>query len=597
MSLKNNFFQIFTLILIVFFSNQILGQNKFATLSGSGNDNFVKLLWQVNNWSTNLDGFNIKRKVGNSDWIKLNQTVISPEINANKDFSNVEKDTNEIARLQNKIQTLIASEQIIPASTEEYLAIITKDKKALLSIQGSFGYDYDYALMEGFGLIDRKLPKASSFTYGLFPVNNGKEANNPISTFRFSKSSKVDFGLEITARTSKTIEPKELQILWNYSRTKFKDLELAGFEIYRKKRGSEFKKISKNIIRDYSQVDVEVFFLDEEIEKNTIYTYGIAPVDFFGNEGKKTTVVFDPTLKPIEIKPPEIISIQQVYNPSVQVKIDWKFDKSLEKEIDGFHVQRAFLDSIYKLESISNLISPNERVFFDNHSKLEGQTYSYRVIAVKNDYTTFSGEKVLIYTDLQIPPTPTGLQGKWINKNGKNFIDLNWNTKSPSDKVTNGYSIYSSRPSSEEILKDASIPLIKINSYLYEVKNLKSAVWKFRIVGESKNGLESELSETIEVLVPTQKMPNISIWPFKVDSNRVTLNWDYKEIQDLKGFQIYQNDKLVADSNTLGKESRVWVSDSLRYGEIYNFQIEAISQFDVKSKKSKAVKLKAKKKK
>lgn len=597
MLFKNKFYQFFTLIFALIFINQSFGQNKFATLNGSGNENFVKLLWQVNNWSTNLDGFNVKRKVGNSDWFKLNETVISPEINVNRNFRNVEKDSQEIERLRNKIQTLIGSEQLIPATTEEYLAVISQDKKALLSIQGSFGYDYDYALMEGFGLVDRNLPKANSFTYGLFPVLNGREANEPVSTFEFSKSQKTVFDLDITLRTDKTINPNELQILWNYDRKKFNELKLAGFEVYRAKEDGNFSKISENLIRDYSTQNIEVFFLDQKVEKNTIYTYGIAPVDFFGNEGKKTTVVFDPNLKPIEIAPPEITVIQQIYNPSVQVQIEWNFDKNLEKEIDGFYIQRAFLDSIYTLEPISDLIKASERVFFDSGSKSDGETYSYRVVAVKNAYSSFSQEKVLIYTDLQIPPTPTGLQGKWVSKNGKNYIDLSWNPKSPSDKVTKGYSIYSNRPSSDEILKDASIPLIKVNSYLYEVKNVNSALWKFRIVGESANGLESELSDTLEVLVPTQRMPNISIWPFKVDSNRVTLNWNYKELPDLKGFQIYQNEILIANSEKLGKESRFWISDTLEYGKTYNFQLEAISQFDIKSKKSKTVKLKIKKKK
>ena len=93
-------------------------------------------------------------------------------------------------------------------------------------------------------------------------------------------------------------------------------------------------------------------------------------------------------------------------------------------------------------------------------------------------------------------------------------------------------------------------------------------------------------AKALTVLVPTVKLPLINVWPVALEENKVTLNWQYPEgIADLAGFQVYQNNQLVARPAAISPDARQWVSPPLQPGK-YEFRIQAITQSGLTSTQS-----------
>lgn len=154
------------------------------------------------------------------------------------------------------------------------------------------------------------------------------------------------------------------------------------------------------------------------------------------------------------------------------------------------------------------------------------------------------------------------------------------------DRFTKGYRIYASFPPSTKLSWQGDIPLVLENEYKYLVTNYDPADYHFSISGISELEDESKLSNEIIVNSPSSYMPNVNIWPFKVDSNQVTLEWKYNAPSDLKGFRIYVNGKLFVDENTLNADTRKYIFTGLDFNFAYSYEIEAISKNMVLSKRS-----------
>lgn len=179
---------------------------------------------------------------------------------------------------------------------------------------------------------------------------------------------------------------------------------------------------------------------------------------------------------------------------------------------------------------------------------------------------------------------PENLKGEIMDKGGKQFIHLTWGDE-PHERIERiEYLLYVSS-FTEELAEQASIDIRK-NSYEYPVFNRFGKLYKFQIqaIYEKEYSFERSVrSDTLEIYVPTRKLRE----PYTISStrneNKVTLSWKYTDgIDDLAGFKVYDNEKLIATEKEVSREAREWTSEALAPGK-HVFKVVAVTRYDVSS--------------
>ncbi len=556
-------------------------------LMGEGNGNTVKLFWLPNQWEKNVIGFDVQRRAINNgkagNWVTVNSKRILPESDPDKNLEAVEPNEAERQKLRTKLQMRIANgnAKIIPY--KDYLDKLRNDTAAIKALLLPFSLDYDFALVNGFGLVDRNIPQAQEYEYGLFPAYSGN-ANNatPVATFKWKYGAKPNIQADAKLSFKSSAKQRFLQLQAQVNMQQYKQNQVAGFNIYRKAAAENtYMQINKNGLI-FPGKNGELNFYDEAFSANTLYAYAFAPVSYFGTEGARTEIIYDPAKQPKDVTPPVLRNVALPANAK-GVAFAWDYAKADESEITGFVLERM-TDAKKGYEAVSANISPAERNYTDNKNLANKTYYKYRLkLQTKSSQPVYSNEILLFYQTETPPPAPKNLSGKWLKENGKYYIQLSWDNKAATDTLTTGYRLYTSFPPDTALFWEGNIPLIKTNNYKYEIVYAKASKYRFAVSAINKNKDESPLSKTVEVLAPTAMMPNIKIWPFTVEQNVVTLNWKYEDLADLKSFIIYQDGKPVA---TLGKEARSWKSPKLEAGKNYTYELQAVSAYGAESNRS-----------
>jgi hypothetical protein len=576
----------------LFLSGLLAAQSTGVHLIGEGNNNTVKLLWYVDKWPESLEGYIIKRRVITNDrqgkWIDLNKTLIYPELSLEKDLGNVMPDVQGIQDLKSKLKGYLAKTGNItlkPFSFQGFLEISKSNPDAVKNMKIAFSTDYDIALLSGFGLVDKNIPFDEKYEYGIFSVIGNKVQSEPDATYQWLAGTKPDLNLPVTIKAKHTEKKTKIELIWQVDLKLFNKLNVNGFNIYR--QANNEKTVKLNIgpvwLSGSKETSIATYYDNTAIE-GTVYTYSIIPVSIFGTEGNKTSTVYDPAKAYHIITPPSLTSIKGTDNPlSSEIKISWNFKKEDESFITGFIVERMDNSGSYK--AVSETLPSTARNFNDIGPKRVQQYYTYRIKLITDDaeFKGISNISLFYFDPIIKPPVPKNLSGKITTDKGHQYIQLSWDPKSNDDSLTAGYHIYANFPPYDKMMMEGSIPLIKGNEYKYEVYNSLGARFKFQVSAQSKYIHESEPCKPIEIYSPTRIMPYPNLWPLKVDSNRVILDWRYDNVQDLKGFIVYQDKKIVANEKTLGKDARKWVAPPLEYGREYVFEMAAVSEYGVVS--------------
>lgn len=564
----------------------VFGYSQNTVLMGEGNRNEVRLMWLIRSWPVNANGFDVKRRAGSGEWQKLNSQTIIPEISAAKEYSNIDADKNNAARLKEKAGKMISEKRIKPVTSPEYINKINTDTSAAKGMAISFSLDYDFALMNGFGFIDRNVPAAAEYEYGVFA--NGQA--QPLATFKWKYGTTANLDLKYELKFDKIPGKSEVQLRWNFSSKDVKKTSVKGFNVY-KISGAGFVRLNSSLIMvPVSGDSSRCTYSDKTAAEKSITTYAVAPVSLFDFEGEKKQSDYNPAdfIFPAAPKITNAASVQK--EQSQDINISWDYEAAAEAALSGFQVERADLPAkVFK--AVSNVLTADKRSFVDATAKVNGAYYQYRVASISKKKQKFYSNEILVYFEAIIKPVkPKGGSGKFVTQANKKYINLSWGNKESNDTVTKGYYLYANFPPGKQLVYKGSIPLIKTNSYQYEVFNSEAATYKFQVAAVNKSGQESDPSDTITVFCPTQDMPFVNVWPFRVDSNRVTLFWNYEDVTDLKHFKVYQDSKQVGtvekNARNTVKEPFSWTSPALEYGKTYNFEVMSVSESGIESEKS-----------
>ncbi|MCF8253673.1 MAG: fibronectin type III domain-containing protein [Bacteroidia bacterium] len=560
--------------------NFALGQT--AALKGESLDGTnLKLIWFFKEWPKKQTGFVIKKKLKSSTtWENLHEGFIIPEIKENKSYTNLGSDQNKGATINEKLHQLIADKKTKPISHQDYINKILSDPNALKNISFAIALDYDFALINGFALVDDKIQKGVETDYALFSVEGNRVSNKPIATYTWDGitllETKFEFGFEI----KKVGLEKGIQFIWTNTDKKLDKVLLRGFCVY-KKINNQWVRLTKEAVFSKMGGSYTYFNLSESIRDKS--EYGLAFKTSFNHESKIIPIPFDPNLFPESYNQAEIISIECNANLGDKYPtITWKFPPSENKYIKGFILEKAILPGTFR--QVTPSYSANPSVFIDTNYSPPSSYIKFRISTLYKDGTKIpSTEHLFFYLPSVNLYKPKSLTGKFIRESNKSYIQINWLQKPIADTLTESYQLYASNRFDQKMYLEASIPKITDNNIRYPINNTSANYYKFVLVPISKYKTLGEPSDTLTVYAPSGVLPSPRISNSKIDSlERITINWNYKQ-PDIKGFRVYQNGNMVASEFQLKGNATSFTSAQLKLNTNYSFTIQAVSNIGVES--------------
>ncbi len=587
--MKNKIFLLLNLWVPLFLCAQ---EEQVKLLGESADGKIVKMLWIFKSWDKNTVGFDLKRREinpGTNTWQKLNSSLLVPGIALNKNLSNTGAGESELLALKQKLQTMIANKKAKEITASGYLNRLNTDQNALQGLSFAMALDYDFALLNGFAFIDGTAATGKQYEYGLFLQDANEKANNPATVFKWTAGTKTLLN-PVTAFSGRPFgKSGKIQLNWNVNNIQLKEMFPAGFIIYKKKGQSWIKLFSNpiNPIAKGSKTENEGSYswVDTIANKNEISNYGIVLQSIFKNQSDEMiTYLYDPAEHPTEYKAPFLEEVMFNAGPANAFKISWSFTKEMEPFAKGFLIEKANLPGPYK--SVSEVLPLQTRNYSENTYSPPASYITYRVVVIYKDETKqVSNEKLYYYLPVIKAPTPVNLKVIFVKNQQKLYADLSWDAKKPGDTLTDYYILYASNPLSSQFMQVGGMP-IKSNTFRYEINYAKSSQYKFCVSAMSRYKSEGDLSDTVTTYSPSQRLPYIQINTITLDSNRVLFDWEYPEIQDLKGFRAFQNGNMVASEFQLSKKSRSFKTPGLQFGATYNFSVQAVSEQGVLSEVS-----------
>lgn len=543
-------------------------------LAQSADGKTVKLVWFFKSWSSDISGFDIKRKEGLQGWVKLNSEPILPAISTKKKLSIVESDKSEEGRLKLKLYKLISSHTLRETDNSTFVQTLSNNSSALLDISNMISRDYDIALLAGFAFIDRTVIRKTNYRYGLFVAGTDKLLAE--DTWNYGEIPEMNMVQEITSRA--TTGKKGIQLIWNADVTKMKAADVAGFNVYR-----EGIRLNSAPILNANDKDISEFTWNDKSANTSEPTeYSISAETVLGIEGIIKPYTYDPADHPEEYKKAEVTDISSPgYYFKEGIVVKWTFPKEYEHFLKGFYVEKNNLPRGYK--QVSPLLSPDARVFVDKTPSPATSYIACRVIAVYNDKSEIPGNpRTYSYFPLREPPSPQNVKAKSLHGDKKINIALSWDSPMGGDDLTDYYRVYIAEGQNRQFDPVSESP-VRNTAFSYLVQHGTATTYYFTVTAIGKNKSESLNSDTAAVQIASLDLPAPVVSKSYADSGKAVIQWQFPEISDLKGFRLFQNNVQIVNENELGKDTREYVTPKLPPGATYNFTLRAISENGVLS--------------
>ncbi|MCD6011741.1 MAG: hypothetical protein K0Q79_1603 [Flavipsychrobacter sp.] len=528
----------------------------------------VKLVWFLLSGNKDITGFDIKRKEGLQDWVKLNTEPIIPGVSMKRSFLALGATKGEESVLKSHLYKHLASRKL-KETDAQYLQKLLGDDKMLQEVSKKIAADYELALMHGFAYLDHTITKKTDYQYGLF-VQGTNQLLAKV-TWNYGEIADLNTIQEITSRA--TAGTSGVHVIWNASLSKMQNASVAGFNIYR-----QGIRLNSNPITSSNPTDLSEFsWFDRSASSSVPIQYSISAESIFGIEGIIKSYTYDPADHPARYAKAEVIDVNSLgYYFKDGISVKWTFPKEYERFIKGFYVEKENMPNGFS--RISTLLEPATRSFVDKTPSPTSVYLRFQVVAVYNDRTLEPGiERLYSYFPITEPPRPLNLYADIPATDKKIMIGLHWNKQIAGDSITDHYKVYINEPGSERFtLINENFP-VKGNKYVYRVPDGISKVYRFYITAASKVGTESIPSDTVSMQTPSSELPIPIITKAVSDSVKITVQWQYPEISDLKGFILLLNNKVIAGEKELKKNTRQFVVIKSEPGN-NTFTLKAISE-------------------
>jgi len=565
---------ILTLTGILWSAQLLFAQRENANLLVQSPDGrTVKLAWFFKSWNSDITGFDIKRKDGLQDWVKLNSQPILPEVSVKKNLFIVDADENEEKELMAKLYKLLAEHKITETDNSAYLQQLNSDPKAVQEISAIASRDYDVALITGFAYVDHSVTKKTDYQYGLFIQGTDILLDSVI--WNYGQIPDLNAVKEITSKAA--IPSRGIVLLWKADINKMKDGYVAGFNIYRE----GIRLNATPVIAADSKDPCEFMWYDAFANSSNMAQYSISAESIFGVEGIIKAYTYNPADHPGEYKKAEVTEVMSLgYYFKDGISVQWKFPQEYERFLKGFYVEKNNMPEGYK--QVSPLLAPFTRSYTDKSSSPVSGYISFRVTAVYDDRTTTPGtERLYHYFPMRPPPPPQHLTANNTPGDKKNTFALSWDPPMNGDTLSDAYSVYMASPPGNDFEQAGANT--RANNYTHLMRRGIGGLYRFYVAAIGKNNAVSDNSDTVAVFAPSIELPAPVISKTILDSGKVIIQWQYPNIADVRGFRLLQNKHVIATENDLNKNAREFITPKQAPGTTCDLTIIAIAENGVES--------------
>ncbi len=542
-------------------------------LAQSPDGRTVKLMWLLKSWNSDITAFDIRRKEGLQDWVKLNSEPIVPGISAKKNLSVVESDKGEESRLKAKLYKLLRSHKLQETPGDTLLGRLNQNEGTARNIADMATQDYDLALISGFAYVDHSVTRKMNYEYGLFIAGTNELLDSVL--WNYGQIPNLDVVHDVTSKA--TTKKNGVELMWDADAAKMKSCDAGGFNVYRDGIRMNLEPITSANNTDFS-------WYDKAANTSHPIQYSISAESIFGIEGVIRSYTYNPADHPNEYRKAEVKDITSLgYYFKEGISVKWSFPKEYEPFIKGFYVQKNNLPEGYK--QASPLLDPSIHAYIDKTPSTVNGYISFRIITVYKDRSAVDGNGMIYtYFPMREPPPPLHLTAQSVTAEKNIKINLSWDAPMSGDTVTASYVVYCYNPSKDEFTQ-ASEHAVRDHKYSYDLPHTPATMNRFYVTSVSKTGSESTLtSDTVAVTTPSLALPRPSINMITITgSNKAFVQWQYPLIRDLKGFRLFRNKEAIA---TLTADKNAVTTDELAPGTSYEFTLQAISENGVQSEVS-----------
>lgn len=559
--------RIVVVIGILFCSQIMFAQANLLVQSPDGKT--VKLMWFLKSWNKEITGFDIKRKEGLQNWVKLNREPILPGMSPLKNLSVVETDLVAQSYIRAKVIKLLSSKQQRDMGDSLLLSRLNGDEQVIKELSEMMAYDFDIALMCGFAYNDHTVTHKSEYQYGIFISGTDKMLD---SVF-WSYGQVPDLNV-VTDITSRSITSQAgIRVMWSADMHKAKISDVAVFNIYRDGILLARVPMTSPITNELA----ELSWYDETANSSVAAMYSISAESIFGIEGIIRSYTYNPEHHPAGYKKAEVSEIKSLgFYFKEGVSVNWNFPAGYERFIKGFYVEKDNMPGGYR--QVSGLLDPTARMYIDRSPSPVSDYIRFRVTAVYIDRTVTTGiERLYSYFPISTPPQPQNLQLRGERGDRKYMVYLTWDPRMNGDSMTAAYRVYMMKPGSRHMELLSEQP-VKTNNYTYTVRGGSAFGYSFCVGALGYNKGESLFSDTMSINVPSLDLPAPASSGVSSAGDKIVVKWQYPEIADLKGFRVFQNGVQVASENELGKDVREYATPVMSQGFSSEFALQAVSE-------------------
>lgn len=538
----------------------------------------VRLLWTIKSWSSSYTGFDIRRRQGAQGWVKLNTAPILPGISTKRNFKNSGNNIYDESLVKPKMYKLLRTNKLRDLDMNKYLQLLMNSDSALKAANRMMAEDYDIAMMNGFGYVDHTVTQKTTIQYGLFIQGTDKLLAQ--TTWNYGAIPDLDVIQELT---SSAVPGKNgIKVMWIADTPKINKNHVAGFNIYRNGIRLNTSRIPP------ASADSPFLFVWNDAYGNSSKPalYSIAAETIFNIEGIIRSYAYDPQDHPLEHKHPEVTEIAPIgYYFKDGTGIKWSFPREYERYIKGFIIEKDNVPVGFK--QVSGIIEPSARSYTDKTPSQVNGYIKARITAVYLDRTFQPGpEKLFYYFPVNEPLPPQHVKANRSIAGGQATANISWDLPLAGDSITDGYKVYLLDPDNNRLVP-VSDQIIHSNNFTYTIQSSAEATYRFCVTSVSKNRSESGFSDTVSVQVPNMGFPAPKITNVQADNeNKATIEWQFPDLPDLKGFRVLENNTVIAGETVLDKASRSYVTGKLEPGAAYEFTVVAVTRSGDLSKTS-----------
>ena len=584
---------------LIFFVIIIPTYSQNFSIKAEGYNYRVKLIWHTHKWEDDLLGFNLKRRIDDSEFLLINNRIITIENHKNKSLDNVIANDSDLDYYTDLMLKLYDNGSLEEATAQEVHEYATNDLPSINYVTYSSFLD---ALITGFAYLDNDIPKnAKNVEYALYTVlHDGTEKLQDTWSWEVGEDPNLTFNWDFRYEL---FNGRELKLFWSVGKEEIQNNPSAKMMDIRAYRidslGNEELVDWPFASPDTINNRIEYEILDKYLDLKQHYTYKAVPHTYFGYEEEPIYFEYDPNVyftdlvlsKPlVDWVDPDAKGIEKLKKG---IKISLNIDPKYYKDIESLTLTSYSNFSEFSKEKREDSVyigsfSPEVSTLIDSQIREKDQNIFYVAHAdFKREIESQYAIKQFRYNRPYIPDlsyTATNLRGEVINEDGTYKVKFTWEAPEKSDEIE-GYRLAVAYYRGDGLAVANDLPLITDTGYVLTPWNNLGDHMGFAVVSIKEDGSQARpWSKPLSFTTPSNLIYNVREVKASLAGNIATLTWEYSElVKDLEKFEIYRNKELV--DTLMAEEGQTvfsWTSEELPSGKS-TFQVKAATMYGLKT--------------